>query len=72
MVTYCLDDGCLAAIADEVELEYAGALIRACLEGSGIRPWEKLELDAFSLNGRTLLLARPALADRPRRYRLKN
>lgn len=73
MVTYLLNDTCLAAIVQDEELENIRPLIRCCLSSAGLGHWEETSVDVFSLNGCSLLLARPLspLPQKPRRYRYK-
>lgn len=71
MVTYLLDERCLAAIAGDEETEELPRLIRCCLASQGLEPWERMAVDAFSMNGLSLLLARPVPPPPRRLYRYK-
>lgn len=59
MITYHVDRDAVALGLSESEINMAALLVRRCLREHGIRPWDRVESEVFSLPGVNLLIARP-------------
>jgi len=44
----------------KLDLQNAKCIVKDALDGAGLEPWEKIEIDMFSGSGDTLLIAKPA------------
>ena len=59
MVTYLLSEQCLTAVADPGEIEFLQQIINSCLASNGLEPWPKISVEAYELDSRHLIFARP-------------
>lgn len=46
--------------SEQLDLQNAKCIVKDALDGAGLDPWEKIEIDMFSGSGDTLLIAKPA------------
>ena len=60
MVTYLVSKDCVSVLLDKIEAEDVRETVRSCLRCCGFEEWPAIEAELFRMEGRCLLIARPA------------
>jgi len=58
MVTYMISKDCISLLCAEINPEDVRNIVSSCLELFGYESWPAIEAELFSLDGRSLMIAR--------------
>ena len=59
MVSVYISPDCVAVLFDGKEISNIRQTVASCLIDAGCTPWREMEAELYSLNGCSLLIARP-------------